>query len=208
MIDSPVPTRAEASDVANAIYEGADAVMLSAESANGRYPVQAVQMMDRIVTEVERDPQYRQLLDANHETPLSTRQDAICAALREVTQIIGAVATVTYTSSGSTALRASRERPCAPIVSITPNLDIARRLAIAWGVHSTVSPDVKNVTEMVEAATRAALVEGYAAPGDQITIAAGMPFGQGGTTNLLRVAEVTASVVGATTDKSRETATT
>ncbi|KWR89325.1 pyruvate kinase [Cupriavidus sp. IDO] len=198
MIDSPVPTRAEASDVASAIYEGADAVMLSAESANGRYPVPAVSMMNRIVTEVERDPLYRNLLDAQHETPLNTRQDAICAALREVTQIIGAAATVTYTSSGATALRAARERPCAPIVSITPNLEIARRLAIAWGVHSTVSPDVQSVDEMVEAATRAALVEGYAAPGDQITIAAGMPFGQGGTTNLLRVAEVTGNAVAGT----------
>lgn len=206
MIDSPVPTRAEASDVASAIYEGADAVMLSAESANGRYPVPAVSMMNRIVTEVERDPLYRNLLDAQHETPLNTRQDAICAALREVTQIIGAVATVTYTSSGATALRAARERPCAPIVSITPNLEIARRLAIAWGIHSTVSPDVKSVDEMVEAATRAALVEGYAAPGDQITIAAGMPFGQGGTTNLLRVAEVGGNAVAAV-DSTREAAT-
>ncbi|AGW92337.1 MULTISPECIES: pyruvate kinase [Cupriavidus] len=205
MIDSPVPTRAEASDVASAIYEGADAVMLSAESANGRYPVPAVSMMNRIVTEVERDPLYRNLLDAQHETPLNTRQDAICAALREVTQIIGAAATVTYTSSGATALRAARERPCAPIVSITPNLEIARRLAIAWGIHSTVSPDVQSVDEMVDAATRAALVEGYAAPGDQITIAAGMPFGQGGTTNLLRVAEVGASAA-ATTPATREAA--
>jgi pyruvate kinase len=196
MIDSPVPTRAEASDVASAIYDGADAVMLSAESANGRHPVPAVSMMDRIINEVERDPLYRNMLDAQHEAPLSTRQDAICAALREVTHIIGAKATVTYTSSGATALRAARERPCAPIVSITPNLDIARRLAIAWGVHSTVSPDVQSVDEMVEAAARAALVEGYAAPGDQITIAAGMPFGQGGTTNLLRVAEVGTEVGG------------
>ncbi|SCV00404.1 Pyruvate kinase [Cupriavidus necator] len=205
MIDSPVPTRAEASDVASAIYEGADAVMLSAESANGRYPVPAVSMMNRIVTEVERDPLYRNLLDAQHETPLNTRQDAICAALREVTQIIGAAATVTYTSSGATALRAARERPCAPIVSITPNLEIARRLAIAWGVHSTVSPDVQSVDEMVDAATRAAVAEGYAVPGDQITIAAGMPFGQGGTTNLLRVAEVGASAV-ATEPAAREAA--
>ncbi|TWG88173.1 pyruvate kinase [Cupriavidus gilardii J11] len=190
MIDSPVPTRAEASDVASAIYDGADAVMLSAESANGRHPVGAVAMMDRIVTEVERDPLYRNLLDAQHETPLSTRQDAICAALREVTQIIGAAATVAYTSSGATALRAARERPRAPILSITPHLAIARRLAMAWGVHSTVSPDVRSVDEMVDAATGAALAEGFAVPGDQITIAAGMPFGQGGTTNLLRVAEI------------------
>lgn len=195
MIDAPVPTRAEASDVASAIYDGADAVMLSAESANGRHPVPAVAMMNRIVTEVERDPLYRNLLDAQHEAPLSTRQDAICAALREVTQIIGAAATVAYTSSGATALRAARERPHAPIVSITPHLHIARRLALVWGVHSTVSPDVQSVDEMVDAAARAALTEGFAAPGDQITIAAGMPFGQGGTTNLLRVAEITGARV-------------
>jgi pyruvate kinase len=190
MIESPVPTRAEASDVASAIYDGADAVMLSAESASGKHPVGAVAMMNRIVVEAERDPFYRKLIDAQHEMPLSTRQDAICAALREVTQIIGAVACVTYTSSGATSLRAARERPGAPIVSITPHLQIARRLAIAWGVHSTISPDVQNVDEMVTAACRAVLSEGYAVPGDQITIAAGMPFGQGGTTNLLRVAEV------------------
>lgn len=190
MIDSPVPTRAEASDVAHAIYDGADAVMLSAESASGAYPVEAVAMMDRIIREVERDPQYRNLVEAQHEVPLATRQDAICAALREVTQIIGAVASITYTSSGATSLRAARERPPAPIVSITPHVEIARRLALAWGVHSTVSPDIRSVDEMVDAACRAAVAEGYAAPGDQITIAAGMPFGQGGTTNLLRVAEI------------------
>ncbi|AOZ04467.1 pyruvate kinase [Cupriavidus malaysiensis] len=190
MIESPVPTRAEASDVASAIYDGADAVMLSAESANGRHPVPAVAMMDRIIGEVERDPLYRKLLDAQHEAPLATRQDAICAALREVSHIIGAAATVTYTSSGATALRAARERPCAPILSITPHREIARRLALAWGVHSTVSPDVQSVDEMVDAAIRAAVAEDFACAGDQITIAAGTPFGQGGTTNLLRVAEI------------------
>jgi pyruvate kinase len=139
---------------------------------------------------VERDPLYRNLLDAQHQAPLPTRQDAICAALRDVTQIIGAAATVTYTSSGATSLRAARERPAAPIVSITPNLGIARRLAVAWGVHSTVSPDIGNVDEMVDAACRAVVAEGYAQPGDQIAITAGMPFGQPGATNLLRVAEV------------------
>ena len=190
MVDSPVPTRAEASDVASAIYDGADSVMLSAESASGKHPVAAVAMMNRIVVEAERDPFYRKLIDAQHETPLSTRQDAICAALREVTQIIGAVACVTYTSSGATSLRAARERPGAPIVSITPHVHMARRLTVAWGVHSTVSPDVQNVDEMVRAACDAVVTEGYAVAGDQITIAAGMPFGQGGTTNLLRVAEV------------------
>ncbi len=190
MISAPVPTRAEASDVASAIYDGADAVMLSAESASGAYPVQAVCMMNRIIAEVERDPLYRNLLDAQHPQPLPTRQDAICSALRDVTRIVGATATVTYTSSGATSLRAARERPCAPIVSITPHAHIARRLALVWGVHSTVSPDVQSVDAMVEAACHAAKAEGYALPGQQIAITAGTPFGQHGTTNLLRVAEI------------------
>jgi pyruvate kinase len=190
MVSAPVPTRAEASDVANAIYEGADAVMLSAESASGAYPVQAVAIMNRIISEVERDPSYQALIDAQHEAPLPTKGDAICAALRDVTQIIGVVATVTYTTSGHSSLRAARERPAAPIVSITPNRDTARRLALAWGVHSTISPDVHSVDEMVAAACRTALREGFVKVGDQIAIAAGTPFGQPGTTNLLRLAEI------------------
>ena len=190
MISAPVPTRAEASDVANAVYEGADAVMLSAESASGAYPVQAVAIMNRIISEVERDPSYQALIDAQHEAPLATKGDAICAALRDVTQIMGVVATVTYTTSGHSSLRAARERPAAPIVSITPNRDTARRLALAWGVHSTVSADVHSVDEMVAAACRTALREGFVKTGDQIAIAAGTPFGQPGTTNLLRLAEI------------------
>jgi pyruvate kinase len=190
MIFAPTPTRAEASDVASAIYDGADAVMLSAESASGAYPVQAVSIMSRIIHEVERDPLYRNMIDAQHETPLPTRGDAICAALRNVTQIVGAVATVTYTTSGHTSLRAARERPMAPILSITPRLATARRLALVWGVHSTVSPDVESVDEMVWAATRIAQEEGFARPGDQLAITAGMPFGEPGTTNLLRIAEI------------------
>ncbi|CAN7425810.1 pyruvate kinase [Pseudoduganella sp. LjRoot289] len=190
MVSAPVPTRAEASDVANAVYEGADAVMLSAESASGAYPVQAVAIMNRIISEVERDPSYQALIDAQHEDPLPTKGDAICAALRNVTQIIGVVATVTYTTSGHSSLRAARERPAAPIVSITPNRDTARRLALAWGVHSTVSADVNSVDEMVAAACRTALREGFVKTGDQIAIAAGTPFGQPGTTNLLRLAEI------------------
>ncbi|KQV84668.1 pyruvate kinase [Massilia sp. Root351] len=190
MISAPVPTRAEASDVANAVYEGADAVMLSAESASGAYPVRAVAIMNRIISEVERDPSYQALIDAQHEAPLATKGDAICAALRDVTQIIGVVATVTYTTSGHSSLRAARERPAAPIVSITPNRDTARRLALAWGVHSTVSADVHSVDEMVAAACRTALREGFVKTGDQIAIAAGTPFGQPGTTNLLRLAEI------------------
>ncbi|KRB93091.1 pyruvate kinase [Noviherbaspirillum sp. Root189] len=190
MISAQVPTRAEASDVATAIYDGADAVMLSAESASGAYPVEAVAMMDRIIVEVERDPLYRGLIDAQRGDPLPTRGDAICAALRSVTQILGARVTITYTTSGHTSLRAARERPAAPILSITPHLSTARKLALAWGVHTTVSPDVRSVDEMVAAACRTALREGFAQPGDQVAIAAGMPFAESGTTNLLRIAEI------------------
>ncbi len=190
MIAAPVPTRAEASDVATAIYDGADAVMLSAESASGGYPVQAVEMMDRIIHEVERDPLYRSLLDAQHELPLHTPGDAICAALRDVAQTICAVAAVTYTTSGHTSLRAARQRPSAAILSITPKLSTARRLALAWGVHSTVSPDVETVDEIVSAACGIAMTQGLASSGDRLAIAAGMPFGEPGTTNLLRIATV------------------
>ncbi|QRX81307.1 pyruvate kinase [Glaciimonas sp. PAMC28666] len=190
MITMPVPTRAEASDVASAIYDGSDAVMLSAESASGAYPLEAVEMMNRIIAEVEQDPLYRNLLDAQHETPLPNQSDAICSALRDVTRIIGAKATVTYTSSGHTSLRAARERPIAPIVSITPKLATARRLAMVWGVHSTISDQVHNESEMVKAACETVVKEGFAVAGDQIAITAGMPFGQPGSTNLLRLAEI------------------
>ena len=194
MITSPVPTRAEASDVASAIYDGADAVMLSAESASGAYPLPAVSIMDRIITEVERDPLYLNMLDAQHYErnggPLPNRGDAICSALRDVTRIIGAKVTVTYTSSGHTSLRAARERPMAPILSITPKLATARRLALVWGVHSTISEQVHNESEMVTAACQTAFKEGFAKVGDQIAITAGMPFGQPGSTNLLRLAEI------------------
>jgi pyruvate kinase len=190
MINSPTPTRAEASDVAHAIYDGVDSVMLSAESASGAYPVQAIAMMDRIIREVERDPLYRNLMDAQHQAPLPTHGDAICSALRNVTEIIGASATVTYTTSGHSSMRAARERPTAPILSITPQISTARRLAVVWGVHSTVSPDVYSVDEMVAVATKTAVNEGFAEPGGQIVIAAGTPFGQSGSTNLLRIAQI------------------
>jgi pyruvate kinase len=188
MTVAPVPTRAEASDVASAIYDGADAVMLSAESANGAYPMQAVAMMSRIIEQVERDPTFRDAGNLQHGEPLPNSSDAICCALREVSRIVGAIATVTYTSSGHTSLRAARERPIAPILSITPNVSTARRLAVVWGVHSTVGPDVSDVDAMVAAACKTALAEGYGHPNDSIAIAAGMPFGQAGTTNMLRLA--------------------
>lgn len=190
MTASPVPTRAEASDVASAIFQGADAVMLSAESATGQYPVEAVTMMDRIIGQVESDEQYRALLDANHEEARSTVADAVCAALRQSAHIVGAKATITYTSSGHSALRAARERPEAPILSLTPSAQTAARLSVVWGVHSlhsTVAPDVNTMTDM---ACRAALQEGFATTGDYVVIAAGVPFGYSGTTNLMRIAKV------------------
>lgn len=191
MISAPAPTRAEASDVASAVYDGTDAVMLSAESAAGAYPVEAVTIMDRIISEVEKDPIYPKMIQAQDEQIFATNSDAICNALKSVTQAINAVVSVTYTDSGNTSLRAARERPVAPILSITPHLATARRLALAWGVHSSViDHDVQNVNEMVEAACQTATTEGFAKKGDHITIVAGMPFGQPGTTNLLRIAEI------------------
>ena len=190
MLRAPVPTRAEASDVATAVYEGADAVMLSAETAAGSYPVEAVTMMDRIIGQVEADPYYRALLEANHEEARSTVADAVCAALRQTAHIVSAKATITYTSSGSSALRAARERPEAPILSLTPSARTACRLAVVWGVHSLQTTEAPDVNTMTDLACRAALQEGFAAAGDFVVIAAGVPFGHSGTTNLLRIAKV------------------
>jgi pyruvate kinase len=190
MIGSPIPTRAEASDVATAIYHGADAVMLSAESAAGKYPLEAVRMMDRILAEVDSDPHYRELLDAARTRPQSTTADAICAAMNTIAGLLPIAVIVTFTTSGSTSLRAARERPLPPILSMTPSLSTARSMSLVWGVHSVQTPDVSTVSEMVEHACECALAEGYARAGDSILISAGMPFGTPGATNLLRVAAV------------------
>lgn len=190
MTSSPVPTRAEASDVASAVFQGADAVMLSAESAAGQYPVEAVAMMDRIIVNVEGDSQYRALLEANHEDAKSTVADAVCAALRQTAHIVSAKATITYTSSGASAIRAARERPEAPILSLTPSARTARRLAVVWGVHSVHSTEAPDVNTMTDLACRAALDEGFGVPGDYVIIAAGVPFGHSGSTNLLRIAKL------------------
>lgn len=190
MISSPIPTRAEASDVATAIYHGADAVMLSAESASGQYPVEAVQMMERILGEVESDPYQRQLLEASQTPAQPTSADAICAALDVIAGMLPVAAIVTYTTSGSTSLRAARERPLPPILSMTPSVATARRLALVWGVHSVHTDDVADVPAMVERACHRARDEGFAKPGDTILISAGMPFGTPGATNLLRIAQV------------------
>lgn len=188
MIAAPAPTRAEASDVATAVFDGADAVMLSGETAAGQYPYEAVNMMDRIVARVEIDAGWRALIDASRVAPERTAADAIAAAATQVAETIGAKAIVAFTDSGSTALRVARERPAAPVIGLTPKPDTARRLAVVWGVHAVVSPDAHSLSEAVHRAERAALTEGFAAHGEEIVVAAGVPFGQPGTTNALRVA--------------------
>lgn len=192
MINSPVPTRAEASDVATAIYDGADAVMLSAESASGKFPIEAVMMMNRIIEQVENDPQYRQLIDASHTSarPGGDVAEAVCCAVRHAVSLLQAAAIVCYTSSGHTSLRAARERPESPVLSLTPNLAAARRLALVWGVHSVHIPDVIDVNQMTEIACEVARRETFAQSGQTIVTIAGMPFGTPGTTNLMRIATV------------------
>jgi pyruvate kinase len=190
MVRDPAPTRAEASDVANAVYDGADAVMLSAETASGAYPVEAVAMMSRIIRRVEQDPAYRLIMDANHPPPQATAADAITLAAREVAQTIAAACIVTYTSSGSTAQRASRERPPVPILCLTGRTQTARRMTLSWGVHCFFSHDVSDVDEMVRYAQDSAKANGVAQGGERIVITAGVPFGTPGATNMLRVAWV------------------
>ena len=190
MISAPVPTRAEASDVASAIYDGADAVMLSAESASGQYPVEAVDIMHRIICEVERDPAWRAGLEASHTPAEANTPDAICCALRRVAALLEPAATVAYTSSGFSALRASRERPATPILALTAHLATARRLALVWGVHPVPFEEVHDVAEMVEHAGATAVGRGFAAPGDVIVVIAGLPFGRSGGTNLLHVLRI------------------
>ena len=190
MISAPVPTRAEASDVASAIYDGADAVMLSAESASGQYPVEAVDIMHRIICEVEQDPAWRAGLEASHTPAEANTPDAICCALRRVAALLEPAATVAYTSSGFSALRASRERPATPILALTAHLATARRLALVWGVHPVPFEEVHDVAEMVEHAGATAVGRGFAAPGDVIVVIAGLPFGRSGGTNLLHVLRI------------------
>jgi pyruvate kinase len=190
MIHAPTPTRAEASDVATAVYEGADAVMLSAETAAGAYPIETVTMMDRIVRGVERDPAYLRIMDAEHPDPEATASDAITAAARQVAHTLSAAAIVTYTTSGSTTLRAARERPEVPIIGLTPSIATARRLALVWGVHCVLTGDPGNTAVMVEQARRHVLEEGFGERGAPIVITAGVPFGTPGTTNMLRIARV------------------
>jgi len=188
MVNSPTPTRAEASDVATAVFDGADAVMLSAETAAGDYPVEATAMMDRIIASTEQTPAYQRIVHALHTDLEPTAADAITAAAAQVANTISAAAIVTYTMSGSTALRAARERPLVPILLLTNRLVSARRFALLWGAHCVHTDDVASTQEMVDKACRIAVQEGFAEIGDKLVITAGVPFGTPGTTNLLRIA--------------------
>jgi pyruvate kinase len=187
MISSPVPTRAEVSDVATAIYEGADAVMLSAESAAGQYPVEAVATMNRIAMEVEGDPTYHSIIRAQRADPEATGADAIAAAARQIAETLGLSAVVCWTFSGATALRVARERPQPPVVSISPNLSAGRKLALVWGVHSVVAADARDQDDMVDRACRIAFRDGFARVGQRIIVVAGVPFGTPGATNMVRI---------------------
>ncbi|GAK34202.1 pyruvate kinase [alpha proteobacterium Q-1] len=187
MIKSPVPTRAEVSDVANAVHDGADAIMLSAESAVGDYPIEAVTVMAKVAVKEEGDRGKNRPL-ANVFTPHATAEDAISAAARQVSETVGAKAIVTFTSSGATALRAARERPSVPIMALTPNERVARRLCIVWGLFAVKTRDVDSFEEMYQKAKRMALRYKFVSGGDRIAITAGVPFGTPGATNVLHLA--------------------
>lgn len=186
MVFAPSPSRAEVTDVATAVYDGADALMLSGETSVGAFPVDAVSMMDRIMSTVEQDPFY----DPQAGATEATGADAISAAARQVAGTLGASAIVTYSVSGKTTLRASRVRPEVPILGLTPSITAARRLALAWGVHSVHTDDASSFSGMVERASILAAREGFARSGESIVIMAGVPFGTPGATNTLHVAQL------------------
>src|SRR3954451_14648195 len=188
MIASPSPTRAEASDVATAVFDGADAVMLSAETAAGQYPYEAVTMMDRILARVEQDPDWRRQTDTARPEPEPNSAGAIAAAARQVAYTIQAQVIATFTSTGRTTLRVARERPDCPILGLTASMESARRLAVVWGVHPLLTQEPHTMGDMVAKALRAAQQEGFANPGQEVVVTAGVPFGTPGTTNALRVA--------------------
>jgi pyruvate kinase len=190
MIEEPVPTRAEVSDVATAVYEGADAVMLSAESATGKWPDKAVQMMDRIAQSVEHDPIYRAIAQAQRSEPEATTADAIANAARMTAETLTVAAIVCYTGSGSTGLRVARERPEVPVIALTPSPRTGRRLAVCWGLHCVLTEDAKDLDDMVFRACRIAVQEGFAGLGERVVITAGVPLGTPGKTNLLRIATI------------------
>ena len=188
MIESPMPTRAEVSDVATAIYEGADAVMLSAESAAGSFPIEAVTTMDRVAAEVEQDPTYTQIIEASRSTNGKTVADGIVAAAREIAETADIKAICCFTQSGTTALLVARERPRVPIIVLTPLSNTARRMALSWGCNCVITDAVDRFKGAVVAAVLAARKNGFATAQDQVVVTAGVPFNVTGTTNILRVA--------------------
>jgi pyruvate kinase len=191
MISAPVPTRAEVSDVATAVYEGADAVMLSAESASGAFPVEAVSTMNRIAEQVERDAIYWSIIAAQRSEPEATASDAIAAAAHQIVDTLGLDAIMAWTASGSTALRLARARPNATVIALTPKRETARRLALAWGTHPIVTNDASDIDDMSFRACKFAVRERFAKVGDRVIVVAGLPFGTPGATNLVRIAYVT-----------------
>ena len=190
MITSPVPTRAEVSDVATAVFEGADAIMLSAESASGQFPREAVAMMNRIAEAVESESIYPSIIDSQRATPEATGADAIAEATRDVADTLGAKVICAWTASGATGLRIARERPRSSILALTPIVEIARRLSLVWGVHPVVTDDARDERDMTDRACRHAFIDGFAGPGERVIVVAGVPFGTPGSTNNLRIATV------------------
>jgi pyruvate kinase len=188
MISSPVPTRAEVSDVATAVFDGADAVMLSAESAVGKYPIEAIRTMDRIAVQAENDPSYEAIVHATRTPPLATAADAIAAAAHTVADTLRLACIICYTATGSTALRVARERPGLPVIGLSPVVATGRKLAMAWGVHCVLTGDPENQAAMVRKGCRIAFEEGFAKPGEGVIIVAGVPLGSPGTTNMVRIA--------------------
>jgi pyruvate kinase len=196
MIAAPVPTRAEVSDVATAVYEGADAIMLSAESAAGKYPVEAVSMMNAISVEVERDPTYPGIINAQRSPPEATGADAISAAARQIAETLNLSAIITYTASGTTGLRAARERPQVPIIALSPVVATARRLSLVWGTHCVVTEDATDLDDMVDRACRITFEEQFGRPGDRVIVTAGVPLRTPGATNMLRIAYIGSDGLG------------
>jgi len=192
MINAPVPTRAEVSDVATAVFDGADAIMLSAESAVGKYPIEAIRMMDRIATEVQNDPSYSAIVHATRTPPQATAADAIAAAAHKVADTVNLAAIICYTATGSTALRVARERPGLPVIGLSPVVGTGRKLALVWGVHCVLTGDPENLAAMVRKACRIAFDEGFAKAGEGVIIVAGVPLGSPGTTNMVRIAHLDA----------------
>ncbi len=192
MISNLVPTRAEASDVANAIYDGADAVMLSGESAVGDYPVESVSTMDSIIETVEKDKNNFNLeIDTIDNLKTIDNTDAITSAAYSIANNAGAKAIITFSVSGKTTLRMARERAPVQIIGLSPNIKTARKMQIAWGVNSCHSiQDAENITEMVNIACSVVKNKNLVKTDDSVIITAGVPFGNAGSTNILRIAKI------------------